>query len=120
MSETDLIRDYHDPDGVSCTLTDAEVDRRSEWVSSELVPHLERVDEREDGFTFVFPFSDDALAAVMKFVQLESRCCSFGSFDVSVSPADPVLLDFYGPEGSKELIAEGFVSRLPEDVPVGE
>lgn len=119
MSESDTIRHYHDPEAVSCTLTEAEVERRSKWVSAELLPRLERVTERDDGFTFVFPFSDDTLAAVTKFVQLETRCCSFGSFDVSVSPPEPILLDFYGPDGSKALIEEGFVSNLPKDIPVG-
>lgn len=134
MSENDAVRQAHDtngvayssetvaedvtgdPDVVACSMNEAEVERRREWVHAELLPPLEEVIEIPDGFTLVFEGTDEALGAVMKFVHLESRCCSHVTFEIEVSPgAEPTTLTLSGSEEAKELTREGFVSRIPEE-----
>lgn len=102
---------------VACTLDEAEAEERAEWVESEFVPHLEAVEELDDGYVQVFPDTDEALAAVLTAVRLESRCCSDESFALEVpADEDEIRLTITGPEGTKELARRGFFERF-EDAP---
>lgn len=135
MGEDDSIREFHDTDGiaydastvtqeiagdpdtVSCTMNEAEVEKRRRWVRSELLPHLDDVEEHPHGFTLVFDGTDEALGAVMKFAHLESRCCSHATFEIEIPPGtDPVRLGYYGSREAVELAHEGFISRIPDEV----
>lgn len=121
MSSDDTKREYSKLDPVAgeaeCTLTVEQAEQRSEWVQSEFLPHLEGVDEREDGYAFAFAGTEEALEAVMTAVLLESRCCSHADFRIEV-PAEyeEIRLTVTGPEGSKELAERGFFERF-DDAP---
>lgn len=119
MPDEHTERTYHDTDAVvadvECSLDEAEAAGRAEWVEAEFLPHLERIEERPDGFVQVFPDTDEALEAVVTAVVLESRCCSEESFALEV-PADDdeIRLTVTGPEGTKELARQGFLDRFEE------
>lgn len=118
---SDDIRDYHDTDAVvgevACILAETEAEARGDWVEDEFLPVLDGVEELEEGFTFSFPDTDDALETVVTAVLLESRCCSDESYTLDV-PADDdqIYLTVTGPEGTKGLVQEGFFDMF-EDVP---
>lgn len=98
---------------IACELSPEEAAHREEWVRSELLPHLEGVAEREAGYAFTFDGSSTAYEAVATFVQLESRCCPFATFEIELPPgAEEIEVRVTGPDGTRELLHEGFVSRL--------
>ena len=121
MSDDGSVRDYHDTDAVidevQCTLTEREAAERADWVEEEFLPHLDGVEELDDGYVFVFPDTDAALQTVLSAVLLESRCCSDQGYTLEV-PADGnnIRLTVTGPAGTKELAREGFFDMF-EDAP---
>lgn len=47
MTEDDSTPDRLDADGIACTLTEEEADRRRECATDELLPHIEAVEKRD-------------------------------------------------------------------------
>lgn len=73
---------------ITCTLTDEAADQRLDWVANNLIPHLDAIEEREDGYTFVFNRSPEAYAAVAEVAWKESQCCAWATFEVELPPGD--------------------------------
>ena len=73
---------------VTCTLTGEQVERRKDWVAEHLLPHLSAVEEREDGYTFVFDRNPGAYEAVAEVAWKESQCCAWATFEVELPPGD--------------------------------
>lgn len=73
---------------ITCTLTPDQTEQRMAWVKENLLPHLESIQEHEDGFTFVFDRSPEAYAAVAKASWKESHCCAWATFDVELPMGD--------------------------------
>lgn len=121
MRETDSVRDYHDTAAiigdVECTLNEQEANERADWVEDQFLPQLEHIEERDDGYTFVFPDTNDALQAAVEAVLLESRCCADQGYTLDV-PADgtEIQLTVSGPVGTKKLAQEGFFEMFG-DIP---
>lgn len=98
---------------VACTLTERGEQTRPEWVRSVLTARYEGVEEREDGYTFLFAGTDESLLAVATFVSNERRCCSFADYGIDVSPPyGRTRLTVTGPEGTKAVFSEGLIDRL--------
>lgn len=120
MSDDDAIREDHDTDAVieavECTLTEAEAAPRRDWVEAEFLPHLSAVEERDDGYVFTFPRTDEALEAAATAVLLESRCCAEQDYTLDVPADGDVRLTITGPSGTKRLAEEGFFEPF-EDAP---
>ena len=76
-----------DPPEIACALTGEQVERRRAWIEDSLVPHLEDVVERDDGYSFVFDRSPETYWAVAELAWKESRCCSWAAFGVELPPA---------------------------------
>ena len=90
---------------VACTLGPAEKRERKAMLERELVPNLQEVEERADGYVLWFARTEGRLAAIASFVELESRCCAFLDFEIRVeSNGDRIALMLSGPEGTKELL----------------
>lgn len=117
---TDVRGDGELPE-IACTLTEDEVERRREWIQADLVPHLKRIEERDDGFSFVFDRTPAAYEAVTTLAWNESRCCSWATFEVELPPGDgPIRWNACsdrteGPEFFGEALQETL--RELEDVP---
>ncbi len=90
---------------VACKLTPAEKRQRVETLRSELFPRVHSTAELEHGWRFTFARTDGEITRVAEFIALESECCPFLSFALSV-PADSGAfeLSVTGPEGTKELL----------------
>lgn len=84
------VRDPTDGDlpEIDCTLSGAGEERRLAWVREHLLPHLEAVEETEDGFAAVFERSPETYAAVAELAWKESHCCAFATFEVALPPGD--------------------------------
>lgn len=114
MSEDDSTPDRIDVDGIGCTLTETEAERRRERATDELFPHLEAVERRDDGVTFEFEDTDGAVESVMEFVRLEHQCCSFATFDLELRPDDEAARLSISGEGSVEMYEQGMKPLLAE------
>lgn len=100
---------------VACTSNEDETETRHEIAREELLPYYRGVEERTDGYRFMFEGSPDALDAAADFVRRESQCCSFASFRIEYEPPyDEVALSFVGPEGTRDLLREGFSEAFEE------
>jgi hypothetical protein len=73
---------------ITCTLTPDQPDQRMEWVEESLLPHLESIQETEDGFTFVFDRCPEAYVAVANASWKESQCCAWATFDIELPMGD--------------------------------
>jgi hypothetical protein len=59
------------------------------------------------GFELRFAADEATVAEVLELVRLESRCCAFLRFRVTLEPAGgPLLLKVTGPWGGAELLAD--------------
>ncbi|MFT4904062.1 MAG: hypothetical protein ACI8UR_000611 [Natronomonas sp.] len=98
---------------VACTLPKAERENRRDWVETTLTTELTDIEEREDGYEFVFRGTEEVFEAVSTFVKREAECCSFARFRIEVPQAfETVRLQFDGPDGTKQLLEEGLVAEL--------
>jgi hypothetical protein len=90
---------------VACTLDSAEQRERKAMLERELVPNIQGVTERVDGWVLWFDRAPGRLASLATFVELESRCCAFLDFEIRVeSGGDRIALELSGPEGTKEML----------------
>jgi hypothetical protein len=90
---------------VACTLDAAEKRERKALLERELVPNIQDVTERTDGYVLWFDRAPGRLAALATFVELESRCCAFLDFELRVESAgDRIALELSGPDGTKEML----------------
>lgn len=110
MSQNDSARD------VACTLTEEQEAERSEQVRSLLISHYVGYQERENGIDIRFDGTDESLQAVARFTANELQCCSFGEYEITVSPPyEETVLTVIGPEGTRQMFREGLVERLEEE-----
>ena len=93
------------PAPMSCNLTaEAQHERKSTVIASLRTQVLER-QELENGYAFRFVGSDDTVAELSRFIELESECCPFYVFDLDVAEdKSAAWLKMTGPEGVKEVI----------------
>ncbi len=100
---------------IVCTLSTPELRERRAGL-------LRRVRERlqgavplagADGFELRFPGDEETVAEVLELVRLESRCCAFLRFRVTLEPCGgAVTLEVSGPPGGAEILA---AELLPGD-----
>jgi hypothetical protein len=112
-----------DEPSIVCTLTERELRERREGLLRavrERVLAARRLpaDPAEPttaaaGLEVRFPGDDATLAAVLEVVRLESRCCAFLRFRVTVEPGGAaVVLEISGPPGGAELLADELAPQL--------
>lgn len=92
---------------IACDLNVFSVDERGEhaenvatWRNAIVATH-----ELAGGYRFELERGDGLIETVARFIELESRCCPFFTFDLQVPPEGPLLLAITGPEGAKEILA---------------
>jgi hypothetical protein len=62
-----------------------------------------------DGVALRFPSGSSVIAALGEFIRLESQCCSFLRFQLTVEPGGgPVWLELRGPAGTRDFLAREF------------
>lgn len=97
---------------IDCTLSERDADARLDWVEDTLLPHLRRIEERADGFTFVFDRTPEAYTAVTEMAWKESQCCSWATFTVELPPGDGPIQ--WHERSDSEAGTELFGDRLRE------
>lgn len=73
---------------ITCSLSETEAKQREQWARENLLPHLDAIEEREDGYSFVFDRNEEAYAAVTEAAWKESQCCAWATFEVELPPGD--------------------------------
>jgi len=104
---------------VACTIDEERAAERADWMADDLVPAYAGHEVRDDGVTVRFDGADETLRHVARFVVEEKRCCAFADYAIDVSPPyDETRLTITGPDGTKAMFAEAFVSRLEGEEPL--
>ncbi|MFB6121790.1 MAG: hypothetical protein ABEJ68_11830 [Halobacteriaceae archaeon] len=76
-----------DDQPIACTLDGEEMADREVWIEDALAPHLCGVDERDDGYAFVFERTPAAYEAVTELAWREADCCAWATIAVELPPA---------------------------------
>src|SRR5258708_18110614 len=94
---------------IVCTLTAPELRERRAGLLQRVRQRLAEVRPlaAAAGYELRFPGDEATVADVLEMVRLESRCCAFLRFRVTLEPAGgPLLLEVSGPPGGAELLAD--------------
>ena len=90
---------------VACTLTAHELGERRSGLLAELRRHREDVRWLPDGAAFRYSSAAAVVDLLTEFVRLESRCCPFLRFRLTVEPAGgPVWLELTGGPGTRAFL----------------
>jgi RimJ/RimL family protein N-acetyltransferase len=90
---------------VACTLGERELAERRSGLLAELRRHREEIRWLADGAAFRFSSGPAVVDLLTEFVRLESRCCAFLRFRLTVEPAGgPVWLELTGGPGTREFL----------------
>lgn len=102
---------------VACSLTEAEVDARTDQ-ARELLDAYREAFEAEDELTLAFDGVTTSLPAVAAFVERERECCAFADYSIEVSPPyEETRLTITGPDGTVGLFRRGLVAVLEGEQP---
>lgn len=98
---------------LACSLSGAELQARGDE-HADLFAHVRMVEELADGYRFAFPAEAASIPALVQFVLAERDCCPFFTFELRFpSPHQTVWLAVRGREGVKEIVRDGFLTRVP-------
>ena len=87
---------------VSCSLGQADLQRRGQEVRQGIGRRVLETRELEDGLVYRFAPEDEK--ELREFVAFERGCCSFAEFTIREADAGTALwLEIRGPEGTKQL-----------------
>ena len=91
---------------VACTLGDRELAERRVGLLSDLRRHRQEARWLSDGVALRFPSGPSVIACVAEFIRLESQCCPFLRFQLTVEPGGgPLWLELTGPVGTRDFLA---------------
>lgn len=94
---------------IACSLTNSELQERRRGILHTVRSAVVEVRELEDGYAYCFPSGGKLLIEVVQLVDLESQCCPFLRFCLTVEPDNgPIWLEMTGPVGTKEFLATTF------------
>jgi hypothetical protein len=92
---------------VVCALSPAALRERREGALRALRAQAQEVREIAGGWSMRFVPEDELLADLVRFIQVERKCCAFLRFALVVAPGEgPVWLEMTGPDGTRELLRE--------------
>jgi hypothetical protein len=92
---------------VACSLSPPELRERRETALRTLRARAREVREIAGGWSIRFAAEDQLLDELMRFIQMERKCCSFLRFGLVVTPGEgPVWLEMTGPDGTEDLLRD--------------
>jgi ribosomal-protein-alanine N-acetyltransferase len=90
---------------IACTLTERELAERRAGLVSELGRHRAEIRWLPDDAAFQYPSTAAVVDLLTEFVRVESRCCPFLRFRLTIEPAGgPVWLELTGGPGTREFL----------------
>jgi len=91
---------------VACALSERELAERRAALLTHLRRHRQEARWLADGAALRFPSGPSVMAVLTEFIRLESQCCSFLRFQLTVEPGGgPVWLELSGPPGTRDFLA---------------
>jgi len=91
---------------VACTLGDRDLAERRGGLLSDLRRHRQEAHWLSDGVALRFPPGPGVIACLTEFIRLESQCCPFLRFQLTVEPGGgPLWLELTGPAGTRDFLA---------------
>jgi hypothetical protein len=91
---------------VACTLSEPEVAERRAGLFADLARRRQEARSLREGITLRYSSEPGTLALLGEFIQLESQCCPFLRFQLTVEPGGgPIWLELTGPPGTREFLA---------------
>ncbi|HLX08729.1 MAG TPA: hypothetical protein VKY89_12790 [Thermoanaerobaculia bacterium] len=105
---------------IVCTLTTPELRERRDGLLRRVGARMlasRPLADAGGGWELRFPGDEAAVADVLELVRLESRCCAFLRFRVTLEPAGgEVALEVSGPPGGAEILVRELIPELPAPV----
>jgi hypothetical protein len=94
---------------VACTLSERELAERRASLLTDLRRYRQGARWLPEGVALRFPSGPSVMAVLVEFIRLESQCCPFLRFQLTVEPGSgPVWLELSGPAGSRDFLAREF------------
>jgi hypothetical protein len=91
---------------IACALSETELGERRGGLLTELRRHRQEARWSSDGVTLRFPSGPGVIAILTEFIRLETQCCPFLRFRLTVEPGGgPVWLELNGPSGTRDVLA---------------
>ena len=90
---------------IACTLNDAELATRRCGLLEQTRQHLVKIEERENGFVYLFPVDDVVFGNLFEIIKLERKCCPFLDFKLTLeAQSDFISLELSGQDCSNVAI----------------
>jgi hypothetical protein len=90
---------------VACTLTAREREERRAGLLTELRRFRREARWLPDGVVLDYAPEPGVIAALGRLIELESQCCAFLRFHLSVAPGGgPISLELTGPDGTRDFL----------------
>lgn len=94
---------------IACTLNDAELAARRSRLLEQMQKILIEIEERENGFVYLFPVDDSVFGNLFEIIRLERKCCRFIDFKLSLEARNEFIsLELSGQNGVKVAIRNLF------------
>lgn len=91
---------------VACTLSQPDPARRRGGLFADLARRRQEARSLSEGVALRYSSEQGTLALLGEFIQLESQCCPFLRFQLTVEPGGgPIWLELTGPVGTREFLA---------------
>ena len=91
---------------VACTLSEPEVAERRAGLFADVARRRQETRSLSQGITLRYSSEQGTLALLGEFIQLESQCCPFLRFRLTVEPGGgPIWLELTGPPGTRDFLA---------------
>jgi hypothetical protein len=92
------------------TLNDDAFQERESIALERFKASVRTVNETVQGYSFIFPYSDDQLREIADFIAIEHQCCPFLHFDLKLgSGQSDITLELFGSDQVKLFIASTFL-----------
>lgn len=93
---------------IACTLSEPELAKRRAGLFTDLARRRQEARWLAEGIALRYSSEQDTLALLGELIQLESQCCPFLRFQLTVEPGGgPIWLELTGPPGTREFLAHG-------------
>ncbi len=99
---------------IACKLTNLEQVELKETFWHQVLSSIEEVKELDMGYAVRFPNEPGLMEKLSEFVELESQCCAFLTFDLRADPNNHAIwLKMTGADGTKKFLKSMLLEGSP-------